>query len=391
MFVSQAHSFRQKSRLAISLSWIGGYTNTIALLLCGTVVSHVTGNTTNLGRAFSQHEYREALYFGGLWLSFLCGAVLSGLMTEIARQRNLVSKYSIPIAFEAVLLSLFGLLGRSAWPLHDGHQGWAYALAALAAFTMGLQNATITRIAGTVVRTTHLTGVTTDLGLEAVQFGFWLRRRLHLKMPRRASRVMRIARRQPNGLAALMLASIVGSFLLGAAIGTIAFAHLHAGAMLFPVLFLIWIVCIDRFQPVGKFVPIDPEQDAELRKLGLAATVQRIGLWRIAAVRRPHRAPDFLHWAQHAAIASRATILAIDAATVLDRNALSDLHHAADHLRERGSELILADIKPWQFRLIKSAGVCDAIGIANICSDLEYAIARAIDLAGMPLENTAAA
>ncbi|HEX5242658.1 MAG TPA: YoaK family protein [Tepidisphaeraceae bacterium] len=390
MFVSQAHSFRQKSRLAISLSWIGGYTNTIALLLCGTVVSHVTGNTTNFGRAFSLHEYREALYFGGLWLSFLSGAVLSGLITEVARQRGFASKYAIPIAVEAVLLSAFGLLGGRAWPIHQGHQGWAYGLAALAAFTMGLQNATITRIAGTVVRTTHLTGVTTDLGLEAVQFGFWLRRRLHLNMPCRSARVLRIARRQPNGLAALMLASIVGSFLLGAAIGTIAFAHLHAGAMLFPVLFLIWIVCIDRFQPVGRIVPIDPEHDAELRKLDL--TVRRISLWRITATsRKPHRAPDILHWAQHTTVPNRAMILAIDAATVLDRNALSDLHHGAAHLRERGADLILADIKPWQFRLLKSAGVCNAIGIANICSDIEYAIARAIDLAGESEENTAAA
>ncbi len=35
---------------------------------------------------------------------------------------------------------------------------------------MGLQNATITKISGAVIRTTHLTGVTTDLGIETVQY-----------------------------------------------------------------------------------------------------------------------------------------------------------------------------------------------------------------------------
>lgn len=388
MFVSQAHSFRQKSRLAISLSWIGGYTNTIALLLCGTVVSHVTGNTTNFGRSLSQHEYREALYFGSLWLSFLCGAVLAGLITEIARRLGVASKYAIPIAVEAALLSAFGLLGGTASPFQTGHEGWAFGLALLAAFTMGLQNATITHIAGTVVRTTHLTGVTTDLGLEVVQFGFWLRHRLHLTLPRRAVRVMRTAWRQPNALTALMLASIVGSFLLGATLGTIAYARLHAAAMVFPVLFLIWIVCIDRFQPIGRIERIDPEADAELPKLNLGAMPREIVLWRITSgSRKLHRAPDFLHWAQQATNASRVIVLTIDATTVLDDNALSDLHHAAAHLCRRGTDLILADIKPWQFQLLKSGGVLDTIAAQNVCSDLEYAIARAINVAGASIEN----
>ena len=45
MLSARAYSFRQKSKLAVSLSWIAGYANVVVLLACGTVVSHATGNT----------------------------------------------------------------------------------------------------------------------------------------------------------------------------------------------------------------------------------------------------------------------------------------------------------------------------------------------------------
>ena len=75
MLSASAYSFRQKSRLAISLSWIAGYTNVIAFLMCGgVVVAHVTGNVTHFGKAAGQivshpgnahvAAWREIFYFG---------------------------------------------------------------------------------------------------------------------------------------------------------------------------------------------------------------------------------------------------------------------------------------------------------------------------------------
>src|SRR4051794_27316209 len=46
MLSARAYSFRQKSKLAISLSWVGGYTNVVLFLACGTFSSHMTGNAT---------------------------------------------------------------------------------------------------------------------------------------------------------------------------------------------------------------------------------------------------------------------------------------------------------------------------------------------------------
>ena len=107
MLSARAYSFAYKSRLAVSLSWVGGFTNVVALLACGTVVSHVTGTTTYLARALGEHAWAAAAFPAMLWLTFLAGAAASAVMTESARRRGMASKYVQPIAVEAVLLGFF--------------------------------------------------------------------------------------------------------------------------------------------------------------------------------------------------------------------------------------------------------------------------------------------
>src|SRR3954470_7183286 len=99
MLSASAYSFRQKSRLAISLSWVAGYTNVVAFLMCGhIVVSHVTGNITHFGESLAEvvlhpgrGPWREVLYFGFLTAAFFLGAIASAVMTEGARRRGLPS------------------------------------------------------------------------------------------------------------------------------------------------------------------------------------------------------------------------------------------------------------------------------------------------------------
>src|SRR5262245_39809938 len=112
MLSARAYSFAHKSRLAISLSWVGGYTNVVALLACHTFVTHVTGTLTTFGKRLVEHDWVAALFTGFRWLTFLAGAAASGWMTEGARRRGLASKYVQPVAAEAVLLTFF------AWGIH---------------------------------------------------------------------------------------------------------------------------------------------------------------------------------------------------------------------------------------------------------------------------------
>src|SRR5580693_9150224 len=150
MLSAEAYSFRHKSRLAISLSWVAGFTNVIMVITAGQVVSHQTGNTTHFGSAIGGlflNEPRaavDALYFGFLLAAFLLGAISSAFMTEGARRAGKSSKYILSILLATLLI----------YPHPSSTWATLYLTTGLAAAAMGLQNATITKISGAVVRTT---------------------------------------------------------------------------------------------------------------------------------------------------------------------------------------------------------------------------------------------
>src|SRR2546423_10233118 len=109
MLSARAYSFKQKSRLAISLSWIGGYTNVVVFLATGAFIAHASGSATQFGRFIGEGNFERAGFFGFLIVSFTFGAALSACMTECARRRGWRSKYILPIGLEALLLALLSL------------------------------------------------------------------------------------------------------------------------------------------------------------------------------------------------------------------------------------------------------------------------------------------
>lgn len=383
MLSARAYSFRQKSRLAISLSWVGGYTNVVLYSFCGEFVSNMTGNVTMLARSTAQGARTGVIVFGSLWISFLFGAVSSAVMTESARRRGSASKYVLPLAIEALLLSFVALSLRLATGTHEA--GAAMLLVAcVAAMAMGLQNATITRISGAVVRTTHLTGVTTDLGLEGIQYLLWFRDRLLGRGWPRVSRMVRVSHRHPEFQRVALLATILGSFVFGAVAGMTIFLRVPGVAMLPPVLFLLWIVFVDWRTPIADVREIDILADDELKLHGIVKSLlpEGLGVWRVLCKHNGkwHKAPDFEHWVEIMPSRWRVIILSLSPLTRLDGNALLNLAGAARKLEAEGRHIVLAGITPPQYRSIESSDAGRLIQPENICPDLEFAIARGIEL-----------
>ena len=93
-------------------------------------------------------------------LSFLLGAFVTTLCIRWARAHSLESEYALPLLAEAALLMVFGLTGRK----FIGNRVMGTMM--LLCFTMGLQNAIITKISHAEIRTTHVTGIVTDIGIE---------------------------------------------------------------------------------------------------------------------------------------------------------------------------------------------------------------------------------
>lgn len=250
MFLAEAHSFRQQSRLAITLAWVAGYVNVVGVLVCGVAVSHVTGTVSALGREAGAGEWDLLKVAGWLLLWFLIGATVSGLSIGAARARGWRSVYVVPMAIEAFALAGFGVLvaQRGAAiatdsPLATGtFDSWQWSAAALACLAMGLQNATITSISGGVVRTTHVTGVLTDLGIELSRlFG-------RVPAPGREDHGFAPGREGTRRL--MLLSSILGSFLFGAGIAAAAMPRLGSLAMAPPFAFLLVVILQDVMRPI---------------------------------------------------------------------------------------------------------------------------------------------
>jgi len=380
MLSARAYSFRQKSRLAISLSWIGGYTNIIAFLALGTVATHVTGSVTHLGQSVAMLNYERAAFFALLVFSFTAGAALSGLMTESARRRGWRSKYMLPITLEALLLALLSIHLKYRATPPTGLQ--LYEALGLISLAMGLQNATITRISGSVVRTTHLTGICTDFGLEGVQFLFWWRDKLAKVRRERAGRLLKVSRRHPSALRLLLLMCILVSFGFGAVAGTIIYTRWAPISMLFPVVFLMSLVYGDWRKPIADIRELDLLNDPELRVQGIISKLLPPGivLYRATCIRAatPHRAPNFQLWLDRVADHAQVVVLAVSPLTKFDANAVLDLEAAVNRLHGKERKLILSGISTHQFKALDALGVARMMDVNNLCPDLEFAIARAI-------------
>jgi uncharacterized membrane protein YoaK (UPF0700 family) len=185
MLHAAAYTLRQQSRLAISLSWIAGYTNVLVFVGTGMMVSHVTGNLTHFGQLIETLNWRAALFCGWLPLMFFLGAMISSASIAWAKLTRHRSHYVLPMAIQAVLLAttavVFSLHLRNESKMTGGE---LWLITALASLAMGLQNATITVISAATVRTTHLTGVFTDAGMAVVHLTIWLSRKLTISRPR---------------------------------------------------------------------------------------------------------------------------------------------------------------------------------------------------------------
>src|SRR5205823_3787119 len=110
------------------------------------------------------------------------------------------SKYIMPMAVEAILLALFAIGMNLNSRNYIQSTRFEYLMIGIAALAMGLQNATVTRISGAVVRTTHVTGVITDLGLEGVQYLYWFWDQARGRSWLRKGRLLKVSQRHPAAL-----------------------------------------------------------------------------------------------------------------------------------------------------------------------------------------------
>jgi len=373
MLSSKAHSFAQQARLAITLAWVAGYTNVITILTCGTVTSHVSGTLSNLGRNLFHGQWDLTRFASFLIGMFLTGAFISGLCTESGRRRGWESIYVLPMAIQAVLLTAFaiGVELHNHETIESGNR--LLIMTGLASLAMGLQNATITRISSGVVRTTHMTGVFTDLGLESAQ---WIFRSLDLRRANEPDLAGRpLARPETKRL--FLLLSVAGSFAVGAGLGAIAYEQFPRFAMIPPVLFLLWIVYRDIRIPICEIEPM------RTIKSGYAAALpDSMAVFHLRKDRtregEVHRLPDLLSWCDRLPVTHRVVVLDLRVLTELEANDALELSALIRQSAGRGRRIIIAGLTREQYVQMCADDAVDAPHADHFCPDLDLAIARGI-------------
>jgi uncharacterized membrane protein YoaK (UPF0700 family)/anti-anti-sigma regulatory factor len=382
MFVSQAHSFTQQARLAITLAWVAGYTNIVTVLACGTATSHVSGTTTQWGLDLVMGRWGLLGLTTFLLVTFLAGAMLSGFCTETGRRRGWESMYVLPITLQAILLAALAVLVEFHETGAVAGGARLYAMVGVASLAMGMQNATITRISGGVVRTTHMTGVFTDLGIEIVQFMYWLRDRRADSPPLAMRALVHSVSVHPTARRLAVLGSVVGSFALGAGLGAVAYARLVHWSMFPPVLFLLWIIYVDVRAPICEIESTTgTHAGGDLAGMDLPAGLAVYHLKKDGGRHgRVHRLPDLLRWFDRLPAGTRIVILDLGEATRVDDNAALELRALMQRFAARGRRLIISGMSGEQYRLMQEAGAGDILDPTNVCPDLELAIARGLVL-----------
>lgn len=151
-------------KLASLLCVTAGFVNAAGFLGFSVLTTNVTGHAALFAERIAMQDWKTARVVA-LWMFlFLAGAFLSSLVVSFIG-RNQRFSYLIPMLIEMAILFAVALFGY-----HYDHSLVAKEIfAGSLLFSMGLQNSLVSIVSGSVVRTTHLTGTFTDLGIEMAQ------------------------------------------------------------------------------------------------------------------------------------------------------------------------------------------------------------------------------
>lgn len=205
-------SARANLHLGIGLAAIAGALNAGGFLAIGQYTSHMTGMVSMAADQLALGQLALVVSALVAVLAFVLGAATTALLVNYSRRTHPAWAYVPTLLLEAALLLLFGLVGSALLP----HQIERVSLTALLlSYTMGLQNALVTKISNAEIRTTHVTGLLTDLGLELGKLVYWNR-----------SHSGALDKVMANRHKLRIHASLVLAFFAGGIAGALAFKHL---------------------------------------------------------------------------------------------------------------------------------------------------------------------
>ncbi len=213
--------------LPVGLTYVAGYVDAIGyLVLSGTFVGHMSGNTVRFGIALGQGEWGAALFAGFPIPFFVLGIAVGAAIPERAR--------GVPLFIEAVLIAIFSLLAGLLHlfdPSFTAPVGAYIGAGSLLVFAFALQNSVIKQRSGGIQGTTFISGLLANIGKFATD-AIGQTRRHDSQAAETRIRLMRYL-------------AMFGGYLVGGVSGALVLRAVALPAFVIPVVLLIILGVLD--------------------------------------------------------------------------------------------------------------------------------------------------
>ncbi|MFV0565658.1 MAG: YoaK family protein [Flavobacteriaceae bacterium] len=162
----KSRTLKHNFRIATILSFVAGIVNVTGFLAFKQLTTNVTGHFALFINDVANFEFWKGIVYFLYIFAFLFGSFLSSFLIEKFKENKKLNVFALPTFVECLILTAIVAANYFTELKHTN------LIVCLLLFAMGLQNSFVTKISNAVVRTTHLTGLFTDLGIELSQLFF---------------------------------------------------------------------------------------------------------------------------------------------------------------------------------------------------------------------------
>jgi len=162
----KSRTLKHNLRIATILSLVAGIVNVTGFLAYQQLTTNVTGHFALFISDVANFEFWKGTIYFLYIFSFLLGSFLSSFLIEKFKENKKLNVFVLPTVLESLILLSISTTS------HFIEIQYPDLIVCALLFAMGLQNSLVTKISNAIVRTTHLTGLFTDLGIELSQLFF---------------------------------------------------------------------------------------------------------------------------------------------------------------------------------------------------------------------------
>ena len=222
-------SFANFRRLGYLMAFLGGAINAGGFFAVKYYTSHMSGAMAMAADSLYLGEWKDALTMFLMLLSFIFGAAHSSWTILWAKRHRFRSSFGLSMWLEALYMLAFGLLATLMNEFGDNYLLWSPTLMTMC-FIMGMHNTVMTILSNGVVRTTHMTGFATDIGIELSKVLYY-RRSDNPKLPDVQVNIPKI-----KLFSGVMVSFVIGGFLGAWGVNVIGYQFV------WPVAFVLFLI-----------------------------------------------------------------------------------------------------------------------------------------------------